>query len=121
MAPESALCDFFLDGREAEAMAATGRWPMDPINGTEFRSSLQPLTITAGLEKLAAATAAVTTRATSSASAGGVGATPSISHSAPTSAPTTTTASPSSAVTKYSETGLLLTLGVTFGTLLLLV
>ncbi|KAK3985849.1 hypothetical protein QBC44DRAFT_361972 [Cladorrhinum sp. PSN332] len=50
----TASCDFFLDGRQAEAIAETGRWPSDPdeYGGIDFSLYYQPFTITAGLEKL---------------------------------------------------------------------
>ncbi|KAK3314348.1 hypothetical protein B0H66DRAFT_376657 [Apodospora peruviana] len=50
--PSTAQCDFSLNGREAEAIAQTGRWPLDNINGTEFDWYSQAFTITGGLEKL---------------------------------------------------------------------
>ncbi|KAM7190215.1 hypothetical protein V8F20_009837 [Naviculisporaceae sp. PSN 640] len=49
-----AQCDFILDGRGAEAMAETGRWPMDPITASEFALYSQAVTITAGVEKIRA-------------------------------------------------------------------
>ncbi|KAK4223163.1 hypothetical protein QBC38DRAFT_59013 [Podospora fimiseda] len=54
----TASCDFILDGRMAQAVAQTGRWPNDPdeYTGTDWSFYYQPFTITAGLEKLAAAT-----------------------------------------------------------------
>ena len=52
LGPSTAQCDFILQGRGPEAVAQTGRWPMDPINGTDYEFNLQMLTITAGLEKL---------------------------------------------------------------------
>lgn len=73
-APEShAQCDFFLDGRGAEAMAQTGRWPMDPITATYFALYSQAVTITAGAEKIRAVDGNKSTPTTPATTTGGLG------------------------------------------------
>ena len=70
LGPSTAQCDFILQGRGPEAIAQTGRWPMDPINGTEYEWGVQTLTITAGLEKLSGGGGAPGTTTTSTDAAG---------------------------------------------------
>jgi hypothetical protein len=101
----TAACDFILDGDNA---LQRGHFPWE-VNGTEFREDLIPVTVTAGLEKLAqipAATTAITTAASSLASEASI--TPVPSGSSPsllvsTTGPTTT--SPAQNGTQVKSSG----------------
>ncbi|KAH8896761.1 hypothetical protein GQ53DRAFT_743347 [Thozetella sp. PMI_491] len=88
-------CDFFLDGQNA---LETGHFPWN-VNGTEYSEDIQPLTITAGLEKLLLASATTTSGAVgTSASATPASIIANSSGASPTySAPATTLVAPNSA------------------------
>lgn len=61
LGPSTAVCVSILDGSIPEIIEEpTGRFPMAPINGTEFTGNYQTYTITGGLEKLSVATATTT-------------------------------------------------------------
>ena len=69
--PSTAICETIREGSALELMEEpAGRWPIDPISGSDFEGYYQTFTITAGLEKLSVATTAATS-GTSVETAGG--------------------------------------------------
>lgn len=129
LGPSTAQCDFILQGRGFEAMAKTGRWPMDPINGTEYKWHVGTLTITAGLEKLSGGGGGVSatpvTTTTVSTEAGGAqvtagvgastGSSPGLSAASSTGAPT----SGAGSVVSRSVGGVVMGLAILCGVCLL--